>query len=224
MSTLLQNIDADLSAFGLKIRSVKVFEEPTNIECLEAKSVALIGHIGSEHWDYFESWWSQGQNKDLEHPLDEWSKWIIKPLAHKFQGVAVFPSDEPYYPFQNWALDSDNLSSSKINILINEDIGTWHGYRGALAFDVALDAQSSSIEASNLCATCVDKPCISACPVNAFGSESFLYSGCQSYLATQVGETTCMEHGCAARNACPYGVEHKYKSPHMKFHMRAFRK
>lgn len=224
MSSLLQKIEADLSDFGLKIRSVRVFDEPTNIEGLNAKSVALIGHIGSAHWDHFENWWSQDQNKELEHPLDEWSKSIIKPLARKFRGVAVFPSDEPYYPFQNWALDSNNLSSSKINILINKDIGTWHGYRGALAFDFELDGKSTSIEALDLCATCIDKPCMSACPVNAFGSENFLYSDCQSYLATQEGEATCMTHGCSARNACPYGVEHKYKSPHMKFHMRAFRK
>lgn len=224
MSSLVQKIDADLSDFGLKIRSVKIFDKPTKIEGFDAKSVALIGHVGSAHWDCFEKWWSQDQNKELEHPLDEWSKWILRPVAKKYDGVALFPSDEPYYPFQNWALDSDNLSSSRINILINQDLGTWHGYRGAIAFDSVLDGQNSSIEALDLCASCIDKPCLSACPVNAFGSDNFLYSECQSYLATQVGEATCMEHGCAARNACPYGVKHKYKSPHMKFHMRAFRK
>ena len=224
MSSFLQKIEAELSDFGLKIRSVRVFNEPTIIEGLKAKSVALIGHVGSAHWDHFEKWWSLDQNKELEHPLDEWSKWIIYPIAKKYDGVALFPSDEPYYPFQNWALDSDNLSSSKINILINQDLGTWHGYRGAIAFDFMLDGQSSTINAPDLCATCIDKPCMSACPVNAFGSANFLYSECQSYLATPLGEATCMEHGCSARNACPYGVEHKYKSPHMKFHMRAFRK
>lgn len=217
-----RNLDRELSNFGLKIRSVKVFNEPNVIDGLKAKSVAIIGHLGSDHWEYFVNWWSKGNNNDLDHPLDDWSKGILKPLAKTYNGVAVFPSDEPYYPFQNWALESDNLSKSQINLLISEEYGTWHGYRGAIALDFVLETPSSTASVPDLCATCQDKPCLSACPVDAFSSENFLYSECQNYLKTELGNQTCMSHGCAARNACPYGERYSYKSPHMRFHMRAF--
>lgn len=224
MSDLAKDIDRELSAFGLRIRGVKVFDKTTPIEGVDAKCVALIGHIGGENWDHFQAWWTQDRNKELEHPLDAWSKEIINPLARKHNGVAVFPSDEPYYPFQNWALESELLSKSLINLLISGDFGTWHGYRGAIAFEEKLDFACRENLALDICATCVDKPCLSACPVGAFSGDDFLYSDCQSYLKTKEGEASCMMDGCSARNACPYGVEHKYKSPQVKFHMRAFRK
>jgi ferredoxin len=223
MTDLTDKIDHELSSFGLKIRGIKIFDEPVLIDGLNAKSVALIGHIGSEHWDCFEDWWSKEQNSQIEHPLDEWSKLIIKPLACKFQGAAVFPSDKPYYPFQNWALAAGNLSKSKINVLINKEYGTWHGYRGAIAFDFTAEITAFDEMALDLCASCFDKPCISACPVKAFSSEHFLYSECQDYLKSEQGAQSCMANGCASRNACPYGERYKYKSPHMRFHMRAFR-
>lgn len=223
MTDLTDKIDGELSNFGLKIRGVQIFDAPLLIDGIKAKFVVLIGHTGSEHWDCFEDWWSKTQTSEIEHPLDEWSKSIIRPLAHKFQGVAVFPSDEPYYPFQNWALSAGNLSKSKINILINEEYGTWHGYRGAIAFDFAAEITAFDEIAIDICASCIDKPCLSACPVNAFSSERFLYSECQDYLKSEPGAQNCMANGCASRNACPYGERYKYKSPHMKFHMRAFR-
>lgn len=223
MTDLTDKIDGELSNFGLKIRGVQIFDAPLLIDGIKAKFVVLIGHTGSEHWDCFEDWWSKTQNSEIEHPLDEWSKSIIRPLAHKFQGVAVFPSDEPYYPFQNWALAAGNLSKSKINILINEEYGTWHGYRGAIAFEFAAEITAFDEIAIDICASCIDKPCLSACPVNAFSSERFLYSECQDYLKSEPGAQNCMANGCASRNACPYGERYKYKSPHMKFHMRAFR-
>lgn len=224
MTDLVKIIDRELSAFGLRIRGVKIFDKVTPIAGVDSKCVALIGHIGGENWDHFQAWWGKADHQNLDHPLDIWSKEIINPLAQKYDGVAVFPSDEPYYPFQNWALESEALSKSLINLLISEDFGTWHGYRGAIAFEEKLDFSDYENHALDVCATCVDKPCLSACPVNAFGGAEFLYAECQSYLKTKEGEASCMTHGCSARNACPYGQEYKYKSPQMKFHMRAFRK
>lgn len=224
MSDLAKDIDRELSVFGLRIRGVKVFDEVTPIEGLDACCVALIGHVGGENWDQFQNWWSRNGHQEIEHPLDAWSKEIIKPLAQKYDGVAVFPSDEPYYPFQNWAIGSERLSQSLINLLISEEFGTWHGYRGAIVFKNKLEFSINEDLSLDLCTTCEDKPCLSACPVSAFSGDEFLYSDCQSYLSTQEGEATCMTQGCSARNACPYGVEYKYKSPQMKFHMRAFRK
>jgi hypothetical protein len=33
-----------------------------------------------------------------------------------------------------------------------------------------------------------------------------------------------MDRGCRARLACPVGVQHRYSSAQMQFHMQAFRR
>ncbi|MEP6242800.1 MAG: hypothetical protein ABJ086_05060 [Lentilitoribacter sp.] len=57
MTDLTDKIDHELSSFGLKTRGIKIFDDPVLIDGLNAKSVALIGHTGSEHWEFFENWW-----------------------------------------------------------------------------------------------------------------------------------------------------------------------
>ena len=60
------------------------------------------------------------------------------------------------------------------------------------------------------CDTCVDKPCLSACPVNAFGPNGFDVASCRAYLNTEPGRKGCMTSGCMARDACPVGRAHRY--------------
>ena len=68
---------------------------------------------------------------------------------------------------------------------------------------------------------CDGKPCLSACPVQAFSGQSFAVDACRSHLRGPLG-AQCVQGGCLARNACPEGADYRYQSAHAAFHMQAF--
>ncbi len=224
------NVISQLAAHGLMLRGVIHFDESDNRPRISntkfAKSLVLIGHAGKSVWQHFSAW-SSLQSPALEHPLDTWSKAAIIPIASQFGGHAVFPSDRPYQPFQQWAMEAEGLKPSPLGLLIHPVFGTWHAYRGAILFDELTQSQflkelSQPIEKlSHPCDTCVSKPCLSVCPVSAFSEAGFAVDDCRDYLDSTEGQS-CMTQGCAARGACPVGTQYKYEREQLQFHMRAF--
>ena len=186
---------------------------------LNAKSLVLIGHAGSSIWPHFTNWLQKQQNAP-ENPLDTWSGEVITPIAAALGARAVFPFQKPFHPFQQWAMRSEGLKPSPLGILIHPAYGLWHAYRGAIVFDDEILIQDA-LEQIHPCDLCVAKPCLSACPVNAFSGEGYDVGACRAHLATQaVGE--CMRGGCQARQACPVGREYVYEPAQMAYHMQAF--
>ncbi len=50
---------------------------------------------------------SRGGGKTIagsQDPLDRWSKDVLTAVAARFGAMAVFPSDRPYLPFQQWGM------------------------------------------------------------------------------------------------------------------------
>lgn len=164
--------------------------------------------------------WRKEQRDDLADPLDVWSKSIITPIAEQFGGKAVFPSDRPFLPFQQWAMQATGMRPSPLGILIHPVYGPWHAFRGAIIFDAETLIQEPQ-KLSHSCDLCIAKPCLSACPVNAFADDGYDVSGCRKHLTSGEGEE-CMEGGCLARRACPVGRQYAYDAAQMQFHMRAF--
>lgn len=196
-----------------------------------AAIICLVGHGGGGFWPRFEAWWQL--HPDVPEPLDDWSKTVIGPVAALLGGEVVFPSDRPWQPFQQWAMAAEGLRPSPLGLLIHPEFGLWHGYRGAILFDAAAlakpelaDAQTpgaASDRASNHpCDSCAGKPCLSACPVEAFSPDGFDVKACRAYLATDAGAQGCMRTGCLARDACPVGREYRYGAAQIRFHMTAF--
>jgi len=67
----------------------------------------------------------------------------------------------------------------------------------------------------------VAKPCLSACPVDAFSGTSYDVAACAAHIGSTAGED-CMAGGCLARRACPVGQAFAYGPAQAQFHMRAF--
>nr|WP_245363191.1 ferredoxin [Neorhizobium galegae] len=181
-----------------------------------ARAVVLLGNVGGSIWPEFTEW---RKVHDCPDPLDTWSKTLIRPLAEQLGAAAYFPSDPPWQPFQQWAMKAEGLKSSPLGILIHPQFGLWHGYRGALGFPFAIE--KSPDEARHPCESCADKPCLSACPVNAVSLSGFDIPRCRAYLAGDAGKATCMVSGCVARNACPVGARYRYPPKQLEFHMEA---
>lgn len=185
----------------------------------ETKFIILIGNAGPA---MFRRFWRDGGGRAASSEttqMDDWTRWVVDPLAQDLGAQAVYPFDQPYLPFQQWARAAGGVHQSPLGLNIHNIYGLWHAYRSALLFPVAFDLPRQSA-GSHPCESCADKPCLSACPVSAFNGREYDVDACAAHLHS---ENSCMEGGCLARLACPVGVAYQYKKPQIQFHMNAFK-
>jgi hypothetical protein len=207
------NLTAALTPYGLVLRGGIHLKQD---KLQTPQTLMLVGNISSEMWESF-------SQKDIRSPdpLDHWTQQVVEPIAAKFGAVAYFAFEgPPYHPFQRWAMQAENVFQSPIGPLIHPKYGLWHAYRAALVFDEILDLPIQE-PAANPCDSCEDKPCLSTCPVGAFMSEAYNVPKCVEYLKTSAGKT-CLSNSCAARRACPIGIEYQYNEAQSSHHMGAF--
>lgn len=213
--TIWPEVIGALAAQGLRPRGM--FRPGPDDDAPEnARTILLIGNAGPQMWLFFKKAMPKGPD-----PLDTWSKSVIGEVARRFDAKALFPSDgPPYLPFQRWAMKAEPVYPSPLGILIHPDYGLWHGYRGALAFAEKLPVPPKDDRPSP-CETCADRPCLTACPVAAFGEGGYDVPACASHLRQPDGED-CMALGCRARRTCPVGPDYIYEPAQAAFHMAAF--
>lgn len=155
-----------------------------------------------------------------DHPLDRWTKRNIDPISIEVGARALYPfGGPPHWPFQRWAMRAEAVHPSPLGILIHPDYGLWHGYRAALAFERPVPLPAREDRASP-CEACADRPCLWACPVDAF-RDGYDVPRCRAHLASGRGEA-CFDAGCLARAACPVGRAYAYPEAQARFHTRAF--
>lgn len=186
-----------------------------------AGTIVMLGFTGSQEWTEFTA--SPECRDGRPHPLDRWSLRVIGALARDFGAAALFPfAGPPFLPFIGWAKKAEPVHVSAIGMLIHPDFGLWHAWRGALAFRAKIDLPPGD-ERPSPCDTCVERPCLRACPVDAFdGTGAFNVAACSAHIRRPEGGE-CMALGCRARRACPVGAKYRYLPDHAAFHMRSFR-
>ncbi|WP_426227923.1 ferredoxin [Pararhizobium sp. DWP3-4] len=219
---VLSELRAALAPHGVFLRGVVSFADGETAPVLSdgqaARSVVLLGNVGGSIWTAFERWRNSLPDRGGEHPLDAWSKVVIQPVAGAFGATAYFPSDPPWQPFQQWAMQAEGLKASPLGILIHPQYGLWHGYRGALGFAQAFPPAASPNHL-HPCDHCPSKPCLTSCPAQAVLPSGFQITPCRAYLKTAEGQGGCMAGGCIARNACPAGAGYRYPAEQLHFHM-----
>lgn len=152
--------------------------------------------------------------------LDDWTRSTVDVLAADLGARAIYPFDVPHHPFLTWARAAGAGHVSPLGLNIHPAFGLWHAYRAALLFPVVFDLPRHSAGA-NPCDTCEGKPCLSACPVDAFDGVGYDVRGCGQHVLSEAGKE-CMNGGCLARLACPVGRGYVYAPAQIQFHMRAF--
>jgi hypothetical protein len=180
------------------------------------RTVLLIGNAGPAMFERF-----RAERADDAETLDAWTRRTVDGLARALDAVPVYPFDRPYPPMQAWARRAGAGHASPLGLNIHPRYGLWHAYRAALSFARVLDVPSSP-SAAHPCESCVERPCLRACPVQAFTSAGYDTAACGGWLAAAEG-ADCMERGCRARHACPVGQGYAYAPAQAAFHMRAFR-
>ena len=181
-------------------------------------TLLLLGPHEPTFWPAFQQSpeWQDGAGD----PVDRWSRRVIGDLAKTLDAHALFPfGGPPHLPFFSWALHSRRLHMSPIRLLVHDTAGLWVSFRGALALPerIALPQAPPSP-----CASCAEKPCLSACPVEAFDRQGYDVPACKKYLETSAG-SDCMDRGCAARRACPVSKTHPRHDAQSAYHMTAFK-
>ncbi len=182
----------------------------------ECRLVLLIGNAGPAMFRRF----ARERDPDIDQ-LDEWTRAVVAPLSRGLGACAVYPFDKPPSPFLTWAQRAGCGHASPLGLNIHPTYGLWHAFRAALQFeeDPGLPPMAT---APHPCETCVGRPCLSACPVDAFTGAEYRIADCVGHIASTAGED-CMQHGCLARRACPIGQNYRYTDRQIGFHMRAFR-
>jgi hypothetical protein len=182
-------------------------------------SLVLIGNIGGSFWPAFSSAPEIGDRRP--DALDRWTRRIVDEIAMRLGAEPLYPfGGPPWLPFQRWAQRAEPVAPSPIGVLIHPDHGLWHAYRGALAFEEAL-VLPPVLSRRRPCDSCVGRPCLTTCPVAAFGPEGYDVKRCRTHVAGDAGRI-CREGGCLARLACPVGRDGAYPPAEMSFHMAAF--
>ncbi|MCB1477633.1 MAG: ferredoxin [Rhodobiaceae bacterium] len=218
------NVAAALEPHGLVLRggfhvgADEAGDFPAARDGRPAVSVLLIGGAGGSFWPAF-SHWLKGRPA-MPDALDAWTVDVVAPVAETFGAVAVYPFAPPWQPFQRWAMRAENVQPSPLGILIHPDYGLWHAYRAALIFAGPLPLPEPD-NRPGPCETCADKPCLSACPVDAFSGTAYDLAECTGHLAAAASRD-CHLIGCRARDACPEGQAYRYGEAQRRFHMAAF--
>jgi hypothetical protein len=184
-------------------------------------TLVLLGLTGRHGWVRFLD--SPEYRDGHADPLDRWSRRVVGALAESVGGVAFYPfGGPPFLPFGRWAARAEAVFPSPLGLLIHPDWGLWHSYRGALGFAQRLALPSPDSRPSP-CIDCVDRPCLSACPVGAFGPAGYDVAACIGHLDRPEG-AACRTAGCRARRACPVGSAAQHGPEQAAFHMQAFRR
>ena len=179
------------------------------------QTLILIGPLEPDFWDHVTAQpeWLDGQ----PNPLDRWSRRVIGRLACSLGGKALFPfGGPPWHPFIAWAKASGRAFTSPVELLVHDYAGMMVSYRGALALKERLELPPTG---PSPCLSCEDKPCLSACPVNALTDGHYDVPACRSYL-DQGAE--CLHKGCLARRACPISQGYGRLEVQSAYHMRQF--
>jgi hypothetical protein len=180
-------------------------------------TLLLLGPDEPAFWPAFTQ--SREYRDGSPDAMDRWSTRVIGAWAGEMGAEALYPfGGAPYLPFFSWATRTERTHASPIRLLVHDTAGLFVSFRGALALPdrIALPAAPP-----RPCDSCPDRPCLTACPVDALGGDGYDVPACKAYLATEPGQD-CMSEGCAARRACPISKSWGRDPAQSAYHMRYF--
>lgn len=158
-----------------------------------AETLLLVGPDPETFWPILQA----APEADQPDPVDRWSARVLTAWAADIGATALFPFGAPRQPFITWALNTGRCHLSPVNLLVHDNQGLMVSFRGALLLPRRIDLPAPP---PNPCDSCADKPCTTACPVDAL-RDTYDTDLCKSELARPA--SPCMAQGCAARRACP---------------------
>jgi hypothetical protein len=188
------------------------------------RSVVVIGSGGGEFWRAFR----EAPPAGAADPLDAFTRaTVTAAVAPLFAAVdgpirLVFPFDHrpPVLSFVHLAECAGLGRQSLLGVLVHPEFGPWFALRAAVLLPVPLVAPRPA-DGFDPCPTCVERPCITACPAGAVGPAGWDVPRCAAHRLSGTGDAC--DGGCHARIACVLGRPHRYPADALAFHQAAAR-
>ena len=173
----------------------------------------LIGNGGGVIWPHIEQ-----NGRDDQDPIDDFSiriaeQWVKDYVKQKT--IRLYPKTEMLVPLQQLGVLANWCHPSPLGSSISPVYGPWFAYRVALVTTADLPLKSEP-HVPSPCDSCIDKPCMTACPVKAVqGIDQFQIQPCLKHRLTD--GSPCADR-CLSRLACPVGTEHRYQMAQIQHH------
>jgi len=194
----------------------------------DVRTLVVIGNGGGAFWEAFQR--GGGPATAARHdPLDTFTRTVVteevRSLGTELGGPVriVFPFDggPPALSFQHLAECAGLGRPSLLGVLVHPEFGPWIALRAALLLPFVLDAPRPA-DGFDPCPTCVERPCITACPGAAVGSAGWDVPACVAHRLRGAGDGC--DAGCHARIACVLGRSHRYPPAALAFHQASARR
>lgn len=195
----------------------------------DVRTVVVIGNGGTGFWEAFRRRAEHDPAAARSpHPLDAFTQVVVR------DALAPLPGELPVaarivYPFEAGpdALSFMHLAEcaglgrpSLLGVLVHPEFGPWMALRAALLLPSILTAPRPA-DGFDPCPTCVERPCIAACPGGAVGAAGWDVPRCIAHRLSGPGDGC--DAGCHARIACVLGRPHRYPAAALAFHQGSAR-
>ncbi len=185
----------------------------------DARGVIVLGNGGTALWDAFRAAIPEAETDD---PLDHFTRRAVEAATRDLQEARChFPFDRsaPRLDFRLLGELAGLGRPSLVGVLVHPTYGPWIALRAAVLLPIDVTAPRPS-DGFDPCPTCVERPCIAACPVGAVGTAGWDVAGC---IAHRLADESHCAAGCTARLDCVYGRAHRYPPDALAFHQAAAR-
>ena len=194
-----------------------------------------VGSAGQPFWDAVTA--SPEWKAETDHPVDTFThRAITEVLAAEAAKMkkpearitCVFDADAPNFVVL-WTERFPRIAQSDLGMMIHPEYGLWMGARAHVLLPGFHETLENADSTKGLkkqphfdpCTSCSDKPCLSACPVEAFPApKTFEFQACAAHL---MSNPRCFSTGCDARAACPYGQSWQLPPDQAQYHQSRFR-
>lgn len=229
MTDILATLDARLGRSGINLvgaTSVAAYDlrvaPPRRLapRAPGARGVIVLGNGGRALWDAARAVIVRSAARD---PLDDFTRAVVAAAIADIAGArACFPFDDlaSAPDFQVLAELAGLGRRSLVGVLVHPVYGPWIALRAAVLVPDEVSAPRP-IDGFDPCPTCVERPCIVACPVGAVGPDGWNVERCSAHRLAD--ETHCAA-GCSARIECVYGRAHRQPVEALAFHQAAARR
>ncbi|MCP3976351.1 MAG: hypothetical protein GY720_17845 [bacterium] len=187
---------------------------PSGVDLSRYQSLVMLGQGGTRLWEYIAATSPRPDDTRFDNTAYGLAEKFVEDHIGGAAWEVVYPG-HALLPLGRLAELAGWGRPSSLGLTINDRYGLWMAHRIVFLVD-APAALVSTDTSGHPCDTCLDTPCVTACPVGAVDATAgFDVDTCAAF---RIEVDSVCAYQCLARLACPVAVEHRYGSDQMAYH------